>query len=106
MLGSNCEERVPLGVQDLLAAAQGAEDSFHAQDFGAVDGLDVEVIAGQREDFLFEHDGCGLLGVELGEYAEGVGIGLEVDGYGCRYEDSNLRGDNEGCMVFIKVVES
>jgi hypothetical protein len=52
VLGSNCEERVPLGVQDLLAAAQGTEDSFHAQDFGAVDGLDVEVIAGQREDFL------------------------------------------------------
>ena len=81
-------------------------DACHGQAGFRADGLDVEVIAGQREDFLFEHDGCGLLGVELGEYAEGVGIGLEVGGHGCRYEDSNLRGDNEGCMVFIKVVES
>ena len=67
MLLSDVEEEVPLQVEHICPAAEGGDMPVNAQDVDPFVGLNVEVVTAQGEHFLFQDDGCRILGGVLGE---------------------------------------
>lgn len=78
MLFHDIKKMVPLLVKHLFPPADAHHLAFDAQDRCPVGELDVEVVAGQGQDFFLEHERFGALGGELGEDADGGWDGCEV----------------------------